>query len=157
MAEVSIGLGIVLSLVLSETLGVTAGGIIVPGYVSLFLHQPSQVLATFLVAVLVWFIIQVLGKFIFLYGKRRIVLALILGFFFGYISRNLIFIQADLGSVAVIGNIIPGLMEFSFIDRKILLVVEDEKKHFKMIKKNNTHKLRKVDDKFFKNIRAIQH
>ena len=76
MAEVSIGLGIVLSLVLSETLGVTAGGIIVPGYVSLFLHQPSQVLATFLVAILVWFIIQVLGKFIFLYGKRRIVLAL---------------------------------------------------------------------------------
>ena len=32
-------------------------------------------------------------------------------------------------------NIIPGLMEFSFIDRKILLVVEDEKKHLSMIKK----------------------
>jgi len=117
MAEVSIGLGIVLSLVLSETLGVTAGGIIVPGYVSLFLHQPLQVLATFLVAILVWFIIQVLGKFIFLYGKRRIVLALILGFFFGYISRNLIFIQADLGSVAVIGNIIPGLIA-NWMDRQ---------------------------------------
>ena len=40
MIEVSIGLGIVLSLILSETLGVTAGGIIVPGYVSLYLHQP---------------------------------------------------------------------------------------------------------------------
>jgi len=117
MAEVSIGLGIVLSLVLSETLGVTAGGIIVPGYVSLFLHQPSQVLATFLVAILVWSIIQVLGKFIFLYGKRRIVLALILGFFFGYISRNLIFIQADFGSVAVIGNIIPGLIA-NWMDRQ---------------------------------------
>ena len=54
-------------------------------------------------------------------------------------------------------NIIPGLMEFSFIDRKILLIVEDEKKHLRMIKKNNTHKLRKVEDKYFKNIRAIQH
>jgi len=117
MVEVSIGLGIVLSLVLSETLGVTAGGIIVPGYISLFLHQPSQVLATFLVAITVWSIIQVLGKFIFLYGKRRIVLALILGFFFVYISRNLIFIQVDLGSVAVIGNIIPGLIA-NWMDRQ---------------------------------------
>ena len=46
MAEVTIGLGIILSLVLSETLGVTAGGIIVPGYIALYLHQPIQVLTT---------------------------------------------------------------------------------------------------------------
>ncbi len=39
MVEISIGLGIILSLVLSEALGVTAGGIIVPGYIALFLHQ----------------------------------------------------------------------------------------------------------------------
>ena len=41
--------------------------------------------------------------------------------------------------------------------KKILLVVKDEKKHFKMLKKNNTHKLREVDEKYFKNIREIQH
>ena len=117
MIEVSIGLGIVLSLILSETLGVTAGGIIVPGYVSLYLHQPYQVASTFLVALIVWTIIQILGKYIFLYGKRRIVLALILGFFFGYISRNLIFIQSDFGSVEVIGNIIPGLIA-NWMDRQ---------------------------------------
>ena len=35
MDEVTVGLGIILSLVLSETLGVTAGGIIVPGYISI--------------------------------------------------------------------------------------------------------------------------
>ncbi len=117
MIEVSIGLGIVLSLILSETLGVTAGGIIVPGYVSLYLHQPYQVFSTFTVALIVWSIIQILSKYIFLYGKRRIVLALILGFFFGYISRNLIFIQTDYGSLAVIGNIIPGLIA-NWMDRQ---------------------------------------
>jgi len=53
-------------------------------------------------------------------------------------------------------NMIPGLMEFKDIDTKILLVVKDEQKHFKMLKKNNTHKLRNVDNKYFKNIRAIQ-
>ena len=31
MTEVTIGLGIALSLILSESLGVTAGGVIVPG------------------------------------------------------------------------------------------------------------------------------
>ena len=53
----------------------------------------------------------------FLYGKRRIVLALILGFFFGYISRNFIFMPEELGSVAVIGNIIPGLIA-NWMDRQ---------------------------------------
>ena len=117
MAEISIGLGIFLSLILSESLGVTAGGIIVPGFIALYLHQPIQVVVTFLVAILVWAIIQGMGNVMFLYGKRRIVLALILGFFFGYISRNFIYLSQDIGSVAVIGNIIPGLIA-NWMDRQ---------------------------------------
>ena len=117
MVEVTIGLGIFLSLLLSETLGVTAGGIIVPGYMALYLHQPLQVIITILVAILVWGIIQVLGKKVFLYGKRRIVLALILGFFFGFISRNFIYLPQEIGSAAVIGNIIPGLIA-NWMDRQ---------------------------------------
>ncbi|MDP6089317.1 MAG: poly-gamma-glutamate biosynthesis protein PgsC [Candidatus Marinimicrobia bacterium] len=117
MAEISIGLGIVLSLLLSETLGVTAGGIIVPGYISLYLHHPIQVVMTFLVAILVWGIIQGMGKITFLYGKRRIVLALLLGFFFGYISRNYLYFPVEFGRAAVIGNIIPGLIA-NWMDRQ---------------------------------------
>ena len=117
MDEVTIGLGIILSLLLSETLGVTAGGIIVPGYISLYLHQPFQIIITFFVAIIVWAIIQILGKKVFLYGKRRIVLALILGFFFGFLSRNFIYLPSEIGSVAVIGNIIPGLIA-NWMDRQ---------------------------------------
>ena len=117
MIEISIGLGIILSLVLSEALGVTAGGIIVPGYISLFLDQPVQVVSTFLVAILVWLIIKGLSKFMFLYGKRRIVLALILGFLFGYLSRTIYVDTESIKSVAVIGNIIPGLIA-NWMDRQ---------------------------------------
>ena len=117
MIEISIGLGIILSLVLSEALGVTAGGIIVPGYISLFLDQPVQVVSTFLVAILVWLIIKVLSKVMFLYGKRRIVLALILGFLFGYLSRTIYVDTESIKSVAVIGNIIPGLIA-NWMDRQ---------------------------------------
>ncbi len=117
MIEISIGMGIILSLVLSEALGVTAGGIIVPGYISLFLDQPVQVVSTFLVAILVWLIIKGLSRVMFLYGKRRIVLALILGFFFGYLSRTIHVDTESIKSVAVIGNIIPGLIA-NWMDRQ---------------------------------------
>ncbi len=76
MVEITIGLGIVLSLVLSETLGVTAGGIIVPGYIAMNLNQPFQVIVT-LVA----------------------------------------FSPVENVSLAVIGNIIPGLIA-SWMDRQ---------------------------------------
>ena len=117
MVEISIGLGIILSLVLSEALGVTAGGIIVPGYIALFLHQPIQVVSTFVVAVIVLIIIKLLSRVMFLYGKRRIVLALILGFFFGYLSRIIYIDTESIISVAVIGNIIPGLIA-NWMDRQ---------------------------------------
>jgi len=117
VSEISIGLGIFLSLILSELFGVTAGGIIVPGYISLYLHSPSQVIITFLVAIIVWLIIQMLSNYMFLYGKRRIVLALILGFIFGFISRNFSFYSIELGNLEVIGNIIPGLIA-NWMDRQ---------------------------------------
>ena len=117
MVEISIGLGIIFSLVLSEALGVTAGGIIVPGYIALFLHQPIQVVSTFVVAVIVLIIIKLLSRVMFLYGKRRIVLALILGFFFGYLSRIIYIDTESIHSVPVIGNIIPGLIA-NWMDRQ---------------------------------------
>ena len=117
MVEISIGLGIILSLVLSEALGVTAGGIIVPGYIALFLHQPIQVVSTFTIAIIVLIIIKLLSRVMFLYGKRRIVLALILGFFFGYLSRIIYIDLENINSVAVIGNIIPGLIA-NWMDRQ---------------------------------------
>lgn len=53
-------------------------------------------------------------------------------------------------------NVIPGLINFSDIDEKIILIVKDKNKHFQMIKKNNTHKLRKIPIDYFENIRNIQ-
>ena len=91
MDEVTVGLGIVLSLLLSETLGVTAGGIIVPGYMALYLHQPIQVIITLLVAIIVWVIIRILSKKVFLYGKRRIVLALDFRILFWFFIKELSF------------------------------------------------------------------
>jgi len=61
--------------------------------------------------------VKFLSNFMFIYGKRRLVLTLLLGFIAGYMSRNLFFSPLDNFSYAVIGNIIPGLIA-SWMDRQ---------------------------------------
>ena len=65
--EIAIGLGIILSLFFSETLGVTAGGLIVPGYVALYLHEPNMVIGTFLISIMTYLIIMFLSYFMIIY------------------------------------------------------------------------------------------
>jgi len=117
-----IGIGMVLSLFLTETLGVTAGGIIVPGYIAMNLESPERLVITFGVSILTFLIIKLLSKFIMVYGKRRLVLALLIGFLLGYLSRSENMITSSLGSTEfiVIGNIIPGLIA-NWMDRQGVL------------------------------------
>ena len=102
----------VLSLILSETLGVVAGGIIVPGYFALHLQHVPSVTMTFFIACLTYFIISVLSKFLLIYGKRRLILSLLLAFIIGIIFRAFINFEVD-----YIGFIIPGLIA-SWLDRQ---------------------------------------
>ena len=117
-----IGIGMVLSLLATETLGVTAGGIIVPGYIAMNLESPERLVITFGVSILTFLIIKLLSKFIMVYGKRRLVLALLIGFLLGYLSRSENMITAGLGTTdfIVIGNIIPGLIA-NWMDRQGVL------------------------------------
>ena len=117
-----IGIGMVLSLFLTETLGVTAGGIIVPGYIAMNLESPERLIITFGISIFTFLIIKLLSKFIMVYGKRRLVLALLIGFLLGYLSRSENMITAGLGTTdfIVIGNIIPGLIA-NWMDRQGVL------------------------------------
>ena len=117
-----IGIGMVLSLFLTETLGVTAGGIIVPGYIAMNLESPERLIITFGISIITFLIIKSLSQFIMVYGKRRLVLALLVGFLLGYLTRsenNLVSSLTEL-DFAVIGNIIPGLIA-NWMDRQGVL------------------------------------
>ena len=117
-----IGFGMVLSLFLTETLGVTAGGIIVPGYIAMNLENPERLVITFGISIITFLLIKLLSQYIMIYGKRRLVLALLIGFLLGYLSRSENMITADLGTTdfIVIGNIIPGLIA-NWMDRQGVL------------------------------------
>ena len=114
-----IGIGMILSLFLTETLGVTAGGIIVPGYIAMNLDSPSRLIITFGISITTFLIIKVLSNFILIYGKRRLVMALLLGFILGYFTRSENNILSGLMETdfIVIGNIIPGLIA-NWMDRQ---------------------------------------
>ncbi len=117
MIEIAIGLGIFISLILTETLGVTAGGLIVPGYIALSLHDPLRVIGTFAISLIVFLIVKLLSEKLLIYGKRRLVFSLLLGFLLGYLSRQYLYFPDEHINLAAIGNIIPGLIA-SWMERQ---------------------------------------
>lgn len=112
MIEAAIGLGLVTSLIFSETLGLAAGGMVVPGYLALMIHEPLRIVGTIACALLTFGALRLLSRYMLVYGRRRIVIAVLIGFTFGSLSRDLLFIRLhdvplDLRTV---GFVIPGLI-----------------------------------------------
>ena len=92
-----------------------AGGIIVPGYFALYLQDPIQTITTFIIGILTYLAIFLLSKFLLIYGRRRLILCLLIGFLLGYCFRLLVTVNnLDLN---YIGFIIPGLIA-SWMDRQ---------------------------------------
>ena len=113
MVESAIGLGLVISLIFSETLGLAAGGMVVPGYLALMIHQPLRIVGTVACALLALGTLKLVSRYTFLYGRRRIVLAILIGFAFGALSRDLLMLrwrEAPL-DLRTIGFVIPGLID----------------------------------------------
>ncbi|UCC81317.1 MAG: poly-gamma-glutamate biosynthesis protein PgsC [Candidatus Zixiibacteriota bacterium] len=109
----SVGLGLVVSLVFSETLGLAAGGMVVPGYMALMIHDPARIAGTIVVSLVTYYTIMLLSNYMFIYGRRRTVMIIIVGFLYGWLSRQFfIFGIAEGASLEfqAIGFIIPGLI-----------------------------------------------
>ena len=86
----AIALGLVLSLFFSETLGLATGGMVVPGYVALHLHEPLRVIGTIVVSLASFGVIRLLSNHAFIYGRRRTVLVVLVGFLLGRLSQQLL-------------------------------------------------------------------
>ena len=143
---IAIGLGMLLGLILTESVGVTAGGIIVPGYIALHLHHPYLVITTFSISLASIFFLNLLSRFMIIYGKRRLIFCVLLAFFIGAIVRELpyywsvVYNEQDLyliqkliiwlnqslsrlsgNEMIFIGYLIPGLIA-SWMDRQGVII-----------------------------------
>lgn len=114
-------IGLIIGFLFYEIIGISPGGVIAPAYFALFIHQPGKITVTVLIAVLVWLIILFLSRWLIIYGRRKLLIALILGFllklFFEFKLQPLTEFQIDLQSI---GYIIPGLIANEMVRQKAL-------------------------------------
>ena len=122
IASISIGIGLVISLIFSEMLGLTAGGMVVPGYIALYLDRPLVIIFTCLVSYLTYFIVHALSAVMIIYGRRRTVLMILVGYSLGTLLRSFGSVELPIATVdlTIIGYIIPGLIAI-WIDRQGLV------------------------------------
>ena len=125
MIELAITLGLILSLLSYEVFGIAAGGIVVPGYIALQLSHPERLIGTVVVSLLTYLIIKVLANYTFLYGRRQMVLSLLIGCLLANFSRY--FLSIELASTTLeleaVGWVVPGLIAHWFAKQGIFKTI----------------------------------
>lgn len=113
--------GLIIGFLFYEIVGISPGGIIAPAYFALFIHQPGNIAVTVFIAIVVWLLILFLSKWLIIYGRRKLLIALILGFLLKLLIefklQPLSEFQIDLQSI---GYIIPGLIANEMVRQKAL-------------------------------------
>ena len=104
-------LGLIIALVFISFTGYYPGGIIVPGYLILFIDQPLRLVGTIIASFIALVCFKIIAEHAILFGKRRFVFMILCG---GVISFLLSISLPQLfpGSIEfrVIGWVIPGLI-----------------------------------------------
>ena len=127
----SIGIGLAVSLMFSEMFGLAAGGMVVPGYIALYLNRPVDIALTLAAALITYLVVHSLSTFIIIYGKRRTVLMITIGYLVRglmvqipfYTSESL-YQLSEMSPIPAewepIGYVIPGLIAI-WMDRQGVL------------------------------------
>jgi len=105
--------GIVLGLVFTELTGMSPGGIIVPGYLAIFLFQPLGIALTGIAAVGAMFGTRLVSRLFFLFGRRRYAVCLLFGILLKLGVERLstgLPILNSVTNVRLIGWLIPGII-----------------------------------------------
>ena len=125
MLTAALIIGVAVSLLLTEIVGLSPGGIIVPGYVALLLDRPSALFGFLIIAFAAYGLLRALGTQLMLYGSRRFTIAVLAGM---TLSLGAQWISPVLAVTYVptyvewagIGFIVPGLLAHQF-DRQGVL------------------------------------
>ncbi|MCL6554710.1 MAG: poly-gamma-glutamate biosynthesis protein PgsC [Firmicutes bacterium] len=121
MAE-PIGIGLIVSLVLSEIVGLSAGGLITPAYLALLADQPWRLVGTVAASALAFVLYRAVAAFVILFGRRRFVAMVLLGILckwaVGALAPGL---AATTGvPVGAVGFVLPGLIANDFERQGVL-------------------------------------
>lgn len=125
MVELAIGLGLVVSLLLSEVFGLASAGLVVPGYLALYLDQPARLAATISVALVTWAAVRFgLAQLVVLYGRRRFAVTVLTGYLLNAALEQLVLaLPAAPFELRAIGYIVPGLIANTALTQGPLVTV----------------------------------
>ncbi|MBN2246100.1 MAG: poly-gamma-glutamate biosynthesis protein PgsC [Candidatus Aminicenantes bacterium] len=117
-------IGLILAVLYVEITDIYPGGIIVPGYIALYLAKPVMLLITIVCALLSLATYRIMKKYFILFGKRRFVLLVLLGVLWSQLLYLFLprIIPPQSGA-AVIGWLIPGLLANNLERQKFWLTL----------------------------------
>ena len=118
-------IGLVISLLIEEFLGINAGGMIVPGYLAMVCDDIPQLLLIFAVSFAIYLIVNfILPHFVILFGKRKFCATLIVGIIIKLILE-MFFPMLPFATIAFrgIGVITPSLIANSYSKQGIRYTV----------------------------------
>ena len=102
--------GILVSLAYAELTGVSPGGIIVPAYFVMYIHDPLRMGLTLGTSLLCIGCMRLLSRYMILYGRRRFALYLMMGMVFK-VAFAAAYGVMDVPNLSLsIGYVIPGLL-----------------------------------------------
>ena len=121
---VSIGIGLIVSLLFTEAFGLSVGGMIVPGYLALYFDKPLTIVLTLAAALITWGSVNRINRWMILFGRRRVVVTMVVGFAVAALMRSgaqwtiaaygsgvdVASSQSWMLGATVIGFVIPGLI-----------------------------------------------
>jgi poly-gamma-glutamate biosynthesis protein PgsC/CapC len=102
LLALSIGTGLVVSLLFSELFGLAAGGLVVPGYIALYLTRPIDIAVTLAAALLTFFLIRIASTFVIIYGRRRTAVMILLGYAAGVFMNGALSALYEVGSESLV-------------------------------------------------------
>lgn len=105
-------LALLVSLIFTEFTNLLPGGIIVPFYFALYLDDPVKILATVVSALIAVVVMNLLSRYMILYGRRKFAMYLIIGilekilFTYLYFGNSYMFYNLSM----TIGYLVPGIL-----------------------------------------------
>ncbi len=108
-------LGVIISIIFYEITDISPGGIIVPGLMVLYIQEPERMIYTVIVAVITYYLVRFLSKYLIIFGKRRFVVMIFVSILINVLLDLVIGITTNnMINISIIGYTIAGLIANDF-------------------------------------------
>ena len=115
-------LGLLLSLLYVGITGLYPGGIIVPGYLVLFIDQPARIAGSLIAALLTLLCFKLASQYVIIFGRRKFVFMVLIGGIWAFLWLRMFPILFPLSlEFRVIGWVIPGLIANNFEKQGVIV------------------------------------